>query len=239
MNPPSRSAGGARPGRLPRGRHRLPPEAVAENQRQRLILATGRALAEQGYAALTVKHITETASVSRTTFYANFDGKRDCVLGAHRDAGERLVLAVARACEGEEEWPQRVSAAISAAVGFLAAEPGAACLLELNAATTDLAIASQLVDYKARLVDLLREGRDQASCGPGMPPLTEAALIGALAYLATEVFPTDKRPRAVLELEVTQLVLTPYVGSEEAARVAAAAPRAASKGPRRSRTGAG
>lgn len=217
---------GDRPGPLPRGRHELPAEVVAQNQRRRLILATGRALAEHGYAALTVKHIIETANVSRTTFYANFDGKRDCVLGAHRDVGERLVLTVGQACEGEGEWPHRVSAAISAGVEFLTIEPGAASLLTLNPASTDLAIAPQLLEYKARLVDLLREGRTQAAFGPSLPPVTEEVLIGALAYLAAEVLPADERSRSVLEFEVIQLVLMPYVGGEEAARVAGAAAKA-------------
>ncbi len=79
-----------------------------ENQRRRLIAGTARALAEQGYAALTVKHVIEAAGVSRATFYANFDNKRECVLAAHRDTFERLVALILRAC-ATERCPARLN----------------------------------------------------------------------------------------------------------------------------------
>src|ERR1700733_6706511 len=103
---------------LPRGRHRLPFEVVVENQRRRLLAGAARALAEQGYAALTVKHVIEAAGVSRTTFYANFDDKRDCVLAAHRDVFERLLALLLRACATERDWPRKVRAAVAALFAF-------------------------------------------------------------------------------------------------------------------------
>jgi AcrR family transcriptional regulator len=223
---PRPSAGaGPEPSQLPRGRHRLPSEVVAENQRRRLLAGAGRALAEHGYAALTVTHIIEAGGVSRTTFYANFDNKRDCVLSAHRDAFERLVSAIFRACASESQWPLKVRAAIAASFALMVDEPGVAHLLILNAVATDMEVARQVVDSDAHLAALLRDGRRRTPLGPALPDLTEEGLIGGLsAIVAGHLLDRGVEALARIEPELVQLVLTPYVGAEEAAQVAGADP---------------
>src|SRR6185437_1927670 len=47
--------------RLPPGRHGLPREFVAHNQRERLIAGLAEAVAENGYASTTIAHITRHA----------------------------------------------------------------------------------------------------------------------------------------------------------------------------------
>jgi AcrR family transcriptional regulator len=206
---------------LPRGRHRLPFQVVAENQRRRLMAGAARALSSHGYAELSVKHVTEAAGVSRTTFYANFDNKRECVLAAHRDVFERLLALILRACAGEREWPLKVRAALGAVFAFAAEAPDEIRLLTLDALATDLTIARQVVDSNAHLAALLRDGRRHTSLGDELPGLTEEALVGAVsAILAGHLLEPGARELGDLEPEVVQLVLTPYVGPEEAERVA-------------------
>jgi AcrR family transcriptional regulator len=207
---------------LPRGRHRLPFEVVVANQRRRLIAGASRALVEQGYAELTVKHVIEAAGVSRTTFYANFDNKRDCVLAAHRDVFERLLALLFRACATECDWPQKARAAIAALFAFAEKAPDEVRLLALDALATDLTIARQVVDSNAHLAALLRDGRRHTPLGDALPGLTEEALVGAVsAVLAGRLLETGTRGLGDLEPEVVQLVLTPYIGGQEAARIAA------------------
>jgi AcrR family transcriptional regulator len=206
---------------LPRGRHRLPFQVVVENQRRRLIAGTARALAEQGYAELTVKHVIEAAGVSRTTFYANFDNKRDCLLAAHRDVFECLLALILRACATEREWPGKVRASIAAIFAFAKETPDELRLLTLNALATDLTIARQVVDSNAHLAALLRDGRRHTPLGPALPDLTEEALVGAVSsILAGRLLEGGAEGLAGLEPELVQLVLTPYIGVQEAARVA-------------------
>ncbi len=194
---------------------------MGENQRRRLLAATGRALAEQGYAALTVRHVIEAAGVSRKTFYANFDDKRDCVLAAHRDAFERLVALIMRACASERDWPQKARAAIGAVLAFAEEAPDELRLLTLDALATDLTIARQVSDSNAHLAALLREGRRHTSLGPALPDLTEEALIGAVAsILGGRLMDAGEGALRELEPELLQLVLAPYVGAPEAARIA-------------------
>jgi AcrR family transcriptional regulator len=219
--PGPRPAGAPEPPPLPRGRHRLPFEFVVENQRRRLLTGAARALGEQGYAALTIKHIIATAGVSRTTFYANFDDKRDCIFAAHRDAFERLVALIMRACATEREWPQKVRAAVSASLALMDTEPGVARLITLNALASDTMIARGVVDSNAHLVTLLRDGRRHTPFGPLLPDLAEEGLIGGLlTILGARVLAGEEGTLAELEPEIVWLLLTPYLGLEEARRVA-------------------
>jgi AcrR family transcriptional regulator len=225
MNPqppsPARSGDPDSSWPLPRGRHRLPFQVVMENQRQRLIVGTAKALATHGYAELTVKHVIEAAGVSRSTFYANFDNKRDCVLAAHRDVFERLLALLLRACATERDWPLKIKAAIGAVFVFIAKAPDEARLLTLDALATDLTIARQVIDSNLHLAALLRDGRRHIPLGDALPHLTEEGLVGAVsAIVGGRLLEGGVEGLDRLEPELVQLVLTPYIGVREAARIA-------------------
>ncbi len=109
--------------RPPRGRHRLPPEVIARSQRERLLEAAVRVVAEKGYGATTVADLTREAGISRTTFYAMFEDKEACFLAAYDNVAEALVKRVAAAYEAEERWPDRARAGLAALLEALAEEP--------------------------------------------------------------------------------------------------------------------
>ena len=83
---------------LPRGRHSLAPEDVATHQRERIIAAIGRVVAEQGFGALTVERVLTIAGVSRSTFYVHFANKREAVLVAHETIFARFLAGL------DEAW---------------------------------------------------------------------------------------------------------------------------------------
>ncbi len=68
--------------RLPRGRHGLSPEFVAQNQRDRLIAGLTEVLYEAGYQKTTVSLIGGRASVSKSDFYKHLESKDDCFFDA-------------------------------------------------------------------------------------------------------------------------------------------------------------
>ena len=208
-------------GRLPRGRHRLPPEVVEHNQRRRLLDAAAETLAEHGYAALTVQQVIEAAGVSRTTFYAHFTDKRDAVLTAHREAFGLLMAEMNRACAVESEWPRKVRAAVGALFDLARTEPARVRLLTLHALAIDPEMVVQLRECNAHLAALLRRGRQQTPLGPGLPELTEEALVGAVsAVIGERLSRGSAEGLEEFESEVVQLLLTPYVGTAEALRAA-------------------
>src|ERR1700733_6706765 len=102
--------------RLPRGRHGLSPEFVAQNQRERLVTGLTEVLYEVGYQKTTVSLIGARASVSKSDFYKHFQSKDDCFFAAYDVAVERIRRVVVEACvgEGRSEWSARVRDGIAA-----------------------------------------------------------------------------------------------------------------------------
>jgi AcrR family transcriptional regulator len=128
------------PRRLPRGTHGLDPSLVAASQRTRLLEATGRAVADKGYAATTIEDLVRGAGVSKKTFYEHFADKLDCFLAAYEAASDELLNHVRAAQNGSPgEWLARTRAGIHAYLRWLAAEPALArvFLIEVAAAGPD------------------------------------------------------------------------------------------------------
>jgi len=220
--PPRRPAGDiAWP--LPRGPHKLPREVVTDNQRRRLMAGMARALARKGYAEMSVEDVLTEAGVSRTTFYEHFKNKRECVLLAHEEAFDRLAAELFRACAGENEWPAKVAVAVSAAIGFAARNPDEAQLLVVDALAADPTLAERALLSNDYLVGLLRNGREQCLQAGTLPELTERALIGAASsVVGTRLLAGQVDQLPVLEPQLIQLMLMPYVGISEARRIAEA-----------------
>lgn len=209
---------------LPRGRHRLSTVEVAENQRLRLIAALTRSVSERGYAATSVERILEGAGVSRGTFYQLFGNRRECLLAAHQLAVARLTERLESACAGETSWDRSVGAAIGAAVDFAAEEPEQARLLTIDTLAADSEGSMQGLAAIDRFASLLGEGRRHNARAASLPETTERALVGSVAMMISSHLLMD-RPVADLKSQLVYLVLLPYVGREEAERLAAASPQ--------------
>jgi AcrR family transcriptional regulator len=204
-------------GPLPRGPHGLAREVVVDHQRQRLLAAAARAVAEHGCAAVTVEHVLVNAGVSRATFYENFDSKRGCVLAAHEQALSRLSAELVEACAGKQHWPAKVSAAIAAAIEFVTRVPDEALLLILDAVAPDPVLASRVLAANDFFAAMLRAGREQWPATAALPDLTERVLVGeATAVIGAHLMAGRVDRLAGLEHHLVRLILMPYVGSEEA-----------------------
>ena len=108
--------------RLPRGRHGLPREFVAQNQRERLLAALAECLEEKGYERTTVSAIGKRAGVSKSDFYKQFESKDACFVAAYDDAVERIRAVVLAACAERKDWATGVLAALTALLDLFAAE---------------------------------------------------------------------------------------------------------------------
>ena len=135
------------PTRQPRGSRRRPdappPEVerirprsglsraeVIANQRERIFDGFAAALAYHGYEDTKVTDIVELAGVSRATFYERFESKELCFAATYEDGVERLTAVIEGAVEeGAADRASRLSAALRAGLGFLAANQALAHLL--------------------------------------------------------------------------------------------------------------
>jgi len=134
-----------------------------------------------------------------------------------------LQVLLEMVCVGGGLWPERVSAAVRQALEFAAAEPAAASVLT-NAALAQgadgLERYERLMTY---LAGLLEAGRAESPHGADLPPTTERSLAGGVATIvANRVDRGRAGDLPGLAAEVVQFVLTPYLGTEEARRIATA-----------------
>jgi AcrR family transcriptional regulator len=204
--------------RLPPGRHGLPREVVVENQKQRIAAGLIAVVVERGYLAATVTQVVAAAGVSRRTFYNYYADKQeaffdvyaqvsDFLLGTMRDVGK----------EAKGGWAARVRSELGALLEVVSANPDLArfCLAVPPAAGGE--VASVYRDFLSQLVDVLGEGRPKRVRRP--PPAAEYGMAGGLAALILKgVGETKEGDEMALLPEVTELVLTPYLGRDEAAR---------------------
>jgi AcrR family transcriptional regulator len=211
-------------GPLPAGRHGFSREQVAHNQRERLIAGLATAVAERGYQAVTITHITKEAKVSRRVFYENFEGKEECFLAAFEVVVGHIRELAAQAGEPIRDWPRQAIAASAAVLAFLAAEPELARLCLVESQSAGPAIAGRLHDAVHEVVPFLEQGRAERDDERELPPTTEESTIGALVMLASRKVAAGEAERLEdLLPDFTEFILAPYLGAEEASRLRRAA----------------
>ncbi|HSK48865.1 MAG TPA: TetR/AcrR family transcriptional regulator [Solirubrobacterales bacterium] len=211
--------------RLPPGRHGLPREFVAHNQRERLIAGIAEAIAENGYSGTTIAHITRHAAVSRRTFYEHFASKDECFVAAYDTVMEELRERVAGAFEDEDEWPRAVRAGIGAMLAFLAAEPHLARLCMVEALVAGPVVVERYDAAIQSFVPYFRGGREgrPPEVLERLSPTTEEALVGGMVSLISRRIIAGKTAELETLLpDLVEFTLTPYLGSAEAAKVAQA-----------------
>lgn len=211
--------------RLPPGRHGLPREFVAHNQRERLIAGLAEAVAENGYAGTTIAHITRHAAVSRRTFYEHFNSKDECFIAAYDTVMTELNRRVGEAFEQEDEWPQAVRAGLAAMLEFLTSEPHLARLSMVEALVAGPVVVERYDAAIQSLVPYFEAGREGRSDDvlAGLSSTTEEALVGGIVSLISRrIFADRTGELEALLPDLVEFALTPYLGSAEAAKVARA-----------------
>jgi AcrR family transcriptional regulator len=209
--------------RLPPGRHGLPRDFVVHNQRERLIAGLAEAIAEKGYGGTTIADITRHAAVSRRTFYEHFDGKDECFVAAFDTVTKQLRERVEEAFKAEDEWTDAMRAAIEAMLGFLASEPNLARLAMVEAMVAGPVVVAR---YDAAVQTFLpyfaagRDGRPKKVLDR-LSDSTEEALVGGMVSLISRrIVAGQTEELESLLPDLTEFTLAPYVGNDEAARIA-------------------
>lgn len=208
---------------LPRGRHGLSREFVAENQRERLLASIAESLHEHGYDRTTVSLITAHARVSKSDFYRHFSSKDACFLAAYDDAVERLRKQVLAACAECRDWADGVCAALSAALAFIAREPAGADLLLVEGLRAGPGIYERFQTAVQSFVPHLRDGAPVPAIAGRSPEGIDEALVGGIASLfSRRVLAGEAEDLERFFPDVAEFALTPYLGSAEARRIISA-----------------
>jgi AcrR family transcriptional regulator len=208
-------------GPLPAGRHGYSREQVEHHQRERLIAGLAEAVAEKGYAAVTLSDIVRHAKVSRRVFYANFESKEQCFLAAFEVVLSHLHDLVAEAVADVEAWPQQAIAATRATLSFLSSAPDLARLCLVESRSAGPVVASRFNEAVGEMTPLLRKGRGERPGAARLPDSTEDSTIGSLVSLVYRKVAAGEAERLRdLLPDCAELVLLPYLGSTDATRLA-------------------
>jgi AcrR family transcriptional regulator len=202
---------------LPHGRHGLPPEFVQRNQRERLVHAFTALVGEVGYGAATITGTTEGAGVSSNTFYKYFGTIEDCCIAAFEKELEGLRPLVAEAYLSESQWPLSIRAALAAILADFAEYPDVARLLTVEPFVAGPKIAALHKAAIEEMVPYLRPGRELSSAPESLPKTAERGLLGAAnSLVARQVLAGKAGSLSELLPDLTQFILTPYLGAAEA-----------------------
>lgn len=206
--------------RLPRGRHGLSREFVAQNQRERLLTALAECLYERGYERTTVAAIGKRAAVSKSDFYKHFESKEACFLAAYDDVVERIREWLLAGCAKRKSWADGVLTALVALLDFLAVEPARARLVLVEGLRAGKGVYDRYQEALQSFVPYLRDGAPAPPEGPRPPAATDEAVVGGIAsLLSRRVLAEEMDQLRDFLPEIGEFALTPYLGAAEARRI--------------------
>jgi AcrR family transcriptional regulator len=200
----------ARGGDPPRG-------ALAATQRERLLTAAERLIAERGCSGTAIEELAKRAGVSTVTFYEHFETKEECFVAAFDRAVAETRTQLRDAAPAVLPWPDRVRAGLRALLAAIAAEPDRARMCLVAAQMDGPALLARFEAVLDDAAALLREGRTLDSVPPGLPDTLEGATVGGLAWLLRERLELGEG-EGVEELypRLVEIALSPYMGEGEA-----------------------
>jgi AcrR family transcriptional regulator len=208
---------------LPRGRHGLSREYIAEHQRARLFAAVAVVLAGKGYAGTTVSAVTGEAGISKSDFYSQFESKDDCILAAYDAAVARVRAEVLVASGTREDWAQRVCAGLAAGLAALAASPADANLLLVEGLCAGPDVCDRFGRAVESFVLYLREGAPRPAVAGPAAVATEEAVVGGIASLVGRRILAGEGARLGRFFpELAEFALSPYLGVAGARRIISA-----------------
>lgn len=197
-------------------------QAVASGQRQRILAATEQLVAERGCAGTSIERIAKAARVSSITFYDHFASKEEAFVAAFDHAVAETVAWLAREAPANRPWPARVREALRALLATIAIHPERARMCLIEAPKGGPALVAR---YEAALdmaVPVLRQGRRLDDAAAGLPRALEETIVGGLAWLLRErLEATGAEEIREMLPRLVDVVLRPYLGSEEALHLAA------------------
>jgi AcrR family transcriptional regulator len=206
------------PALLPRGRSALAPSSAATQRRGRILEATIKVTAAQGYRGLTVAQIASAARVTKGAFYSHFQSKLEAFLAAQRMGFQEALTAAAEVFYVQGEWPERIWSALREFLRYIAEHPESAVLgvTEVHAAG-EAAIRLEH-DTRAAFTLFLEEGhRERRAVGPPLPPITAEAIAGANYGLLRRQVVTGQTAYAMrLAPQLAYVTLAPFLGPARA-----------------------
>jgi AcrR family transcriptional regulator len=123
-----------------------------------MLRAIAEAVAERGFARVTVADVISRAGVSRETFYEHFADKEDCFIAA-LDEGARALheILAAVVTSGDGDPVERLDRMLKAYLNTLAAERAFAKAFLIDAYGAGARATTRRIELQRQFVDLVAE----------------------------------------------------------------------------------
>jgi AcrR family transcriptional regulator len=209
-----------RPRRVPDGL--VPPSPPLEDARDRILAAIAELVAENGYQSLAITEIANRAAVSLTTFYEQFPGKEEAFVAALKAERRRTIKVAMPVFNAADDWPHAVSAGLHALFALLSVDTALSRLSAIGAYQGGLGGMEILDGAIAGGQALLEPGFELY---PDTPSISAEAIGASISALISRQV-RRRGAEHLYEVAPTAafIALAPFVGSDEAARVANAEP---------------
>lgn len=205
----------------PRGAHRRSRKQIVEIQRRRMLAAMTEIVAECGLYGTTIGAVAARARVSRVTFTDIFGSIEQAFVEVVRQVTSWPVNLVREAFEGETLWRSSVLSGLEALLVLLDSEPALArvCLIDaLAGPPAALEHRAKLLQPLVALVDSVRETLPADRQPPAVT--AEAAVVSVAGILHARLVSCQAPPFINLLGELAGLVVTPFLGPDEAIEAA-------------------
>jgi AcrR family transcriptional regulator len=178
-----------------------------------MLAAAERLVCARGAEYLTVTGVTSAAQVSRTTFYATFADREDCLLALFDEVVERLGAAMVAAYAAEESWLDGVRSSLCELLATLDREPLLARFLVVGGISGESALVVRRRRVLAELALALEADSPSAEGRDGDPPFGSQALVGGAASIVHSRLLEDPVPALLDHSGALMAVLVlPFVG---------------------------
>lgn len=184
----------------------------------RILRALAAVVAEKGYPAMTIGDIAARASISLSTFYANFADKEEAMLAAVDSGSSQMLATTLPAFRRAPDWPHAVRGAFGAMFAFCSAEPEYTTLGAVDVYAAGQRALEQRDEVMKTMEGLLVPGFE---INPDVSPIAAEAIGGAIYSM---IYDQIKAGGAENMQEVAPLAayitLAPFIGAEQACTVA-------------------
>jgi AcrR family transcriptional regulator len=194
--------------KLTGGPHGIPRTVVSKIQRDRLLRAMAKTVAEYGYQETTVRRLLGRAGLSRRTYYELFEDKEECFLAAYDEAIDHLLGLVVEAYRAGEAPEQKIERGLRAFLQFCADEPDVArmCIVEVLAAGP--AARARRAETMDRLATLMEGALNELRGDEELSRLSARGLIGGvheLIYTPIDRGETEQLPDLAEQIVASQV----------------------------------
>lgn len=205
----------------PAARRKGTREQIVEIQRARMLEAMTEIVADRGLHGTTIAAVAERARVSRVTFTEIFGSVEQAFVALVQQVTSWPVNLIRDAFESETSWRASVLAGLEALLVFLDSEPALARVCLIDALAGPSAALEHRAELLRPLVALVDQVRDTLPADRHPPPVTaEATVVSVSGILHARLVACQAPPFIDLLGELAALVVTPFLGPDEAAEAA-------------------